>query len=379
LAEDPLELRRLGESVERTMAKVPGIVDLQLEKQLPIPELLVEVDRAHAAARGLNAGEVAQQAQDALYGQVVGNVAVDGQPMEIRVKAAPKDQATPEAIAQLPIFRADGSSVPLGQVAAVREGSGLDYLNHDDGRRFIAVTANVAGVDAGQVAAAVEAAIAREVKLPPGAYVQYGGVWPAQRAALHNILVYCGLALLCVALALLYHFRSGALTLLTLVNIPLSLVGSVAALVLSREPLSVASALGFVAVCGIASRNTILLLSHYLHLIHVEGERFGGEAIVRGSLERLTPMLMTALTAGLALLPLIVSRQSPGKEILGPVAVVIAGGLFSSTLLDLVVTPAAFLLVGRRAADRVPMRLLSAASPPMADAQPGTATGSRRG
>ncbi len=351
--QDPLELRRLGEAVEQTMAKLPGIVDLQLEKQLPIPELLVEVDRPRAAGLGLNAGDVAQQAQDALYGQTVGSIPVDGQAMDLRVKVAPEAQATPEAIAQLPIAGVGGSSVRLGQVAAVREGSGLDYLNHDDGRRFIAVTANVTGSDASQVAAAVERAIARDVPMPTGAHVQYGGVWPAQRAAQHNILLYCGLALVCIALALLYHFRSVALTLLTLFNIPLSLIGSVAALVIAGEPLSVASALGFVAVCGIASRNTILLLSHYLHLIHVEGERFGERAIVRGSLERLTPMLMTALTAGLALLPLIFSRQSPGKEILGPVAVVIAGGLCSSTLLDLVVTPAVFLLVGRRAAARV--------------------------
>jgi CzcA family heavy metal efflux pump len=372
---DPLELRRLGESVERTMAKLPGIVDLQLEKQLPIPELLVQVDRPRAALLGLNAGDVAQQAQDALYGQSVGSVAVDGQAMEVRVKVAPEAQATPEAIARLPIARASGGSVPLGEVAAVREGSGLDYLNHDDGRRFIAVTANVAGGDASQVAAAVERAIARDVVLPAGTHVQYGGVWPAQRAAQHNILLYCGLAFLCIALALLYHFRSVALALLTLFNIPLSLIGSVGALVLSGEPLSVASALGFVAVCGIASRNTILLLSHYLHLIHVEGERFGEQAIVRGSLERLTPMLMTALTAGLALLPLIFSRQSPGKEILGPVAVVIAGGLCSSTLLDLVVTPAAFLLVGRRAAGRASVRVLAPAS--LGDERSGTATGSQ--
>jgi CzcA family heavy metal efflux pump len=376
--QDPLELRRLGEAVERTMAKMPGIVDLQLEKQLPIPELLVDVDRQKAARLGLNAGDVAQQAQDALYGQTVGSVRQDGRPMEIRVKVAPEAQATPEAIARLPIARGDGTSLALGEVATVREGSGLDYLNHDGERRFIAVTANVAGAEPDTIAALVEATIAREVPLPAGTHVEYGGVWPAQRAAQRNILFYCGLALVCITLALLYHFRSVALSVLTLLNIPLSLVGSVGALWIAREPLSVASALGFVAVCGIASRNSILLLSHYLHLVHVEGERFGRQLIVRGSLERLPPMLMTALTAGLALVPLIIGRQLPGKEILGPVAVVIAGGLCSSTLLDLVVTPAAFLLLGRRAATPAEVSVLAAPAP-LGDARAGTAMGSRRG
>jgi HME family heavy-metal exporter len=299
--------------------------------------------------------------------------------MEVRVKVAPEAQATPEAIERLPIFRADGSALDLGEVASVREGSGLDYLNHDDYRRFIAVTANVAGDEPAKVAAQVEQAIAKEVPLPAGSHVEYGGVWPAQQAAQHNILYYCALALLFISLALLYHFRSVALAALTLLNIPLSLVGSVAALWLTGEPLSVASALGFVAVCGIASRNSILLLSHYLHLVHIEGERFGRQLIVRGSLERLPPMLMTALTAGLALLPLLFARQSPGKELLGPVAVVIAGGLCSSTLLDLVVTPAAFLLVGSRAAAPAPVSVLTPSARSPADERSGTAMGSRRG
>jgi CzcA family heavy metal efflux pump len=376
--QDPLELRRLGEAAERTMAKLPGIVDLQLEKQLPIPELLVDVDRQKAARLGINAGDVAQQAQDALYGQTAGSLTMDGRPMEIRVKVAPEAQSTPEAIERLPIARANGTSLALGELATVREGSGLDYLNHDDERRFIAVTANVVDGEPSEVAAAVEQAITREVPLPAGSHVEYGGVWPAQRAAQHNILLYCGLALICIALALLYHFRSIALTLLTLFNVPLSLVGSVAALWLTKEPLSVASALGFVAVCGISSRNSILLLSHYLHLAHAEGERFGRELIVRGSLERLPPMLMTALTAGLALLPLLFARQSPGKEILGPVAVVIAGGLCSSTLLDLIVTPAAFLLVGRRATAPASVSALSPA-PDLGDRPKGKAMGSQRG
>ena len=177
--------------------------------------------------------------------------------------------------------------------------------------------------------------------------MSYGGEWAAEKAAQSRILETSAFALVIVTLALLLHFRSIGLTLLTLANIPLSLIGSVAALWFFDEKISVASALGFVAVCGIASRNTILLLSHYRHLIDFEGERFGEQLVIRGSLERLTPMLMTALTAGLALIPWIVERHRPTAEILGPVALVIAGGLVSSTLLDLLVTPSAFFLWGR--------------------------------
>jgi Cu/Ag efflux pump CusA len=341
-------LRDVAEQARQAMAQVPGILDLQVEKQLLIPELQIEVDRRKAEALGLNPGSVAQQAQESMYGAVAGTLSVGGANEDIRVRLDDRAQRDPAAIAAIPLSL---PGVTLGQVATVREAAGQDYLNHDDGRRFIAVTANAEGRTAAQVAEDVQRAVA-SVPLPPGFTLSYGGVWASQRQAQHAILVFAGVALLLIALALLWHFRSAALVLQTLVNIPLSLIGSVAALLLFREKLSVATLVGFITVCGIASRNTILLLSHYLHLMDREGERFGLDMVVRGSLERLPPMLMTALTAGLAMVPLLLSRQAPGKELLGPTAVVIAGGLVSSTLLDLVVTPAAFLRFGGPASAR---------------------------
>jgi Cu/Ag efflux pump CusA len=348
---DPNRLRELAELARQAMAIVPGIVDLQTERQLLIPEINVEVDRARAAALGLNAGEVAEQAQQGLYGEVVGRVPLEGGPADVRVLLSQAARSDPEALRALDLVGPQGSRVTLGQVAEVREAAGQDYLNHDRGERFIAVTANVHGRDAGQVAAEIEHAIGNSVLLPPGYRVHYGGVWSAQQRAQRSILIFSALAVALIAAALLWHFRSLALTLQTLANIPLSLVGSAAALLLAHEKLSVATAVGFVTVCGIASRNTILLISHYLHLMEQEGEVFGRSMVVRGSLERLPPMLMTALTAGLAVLPLLIGRDQPGKEILAPVAIVIAGGLVSSTLLDLVVTPVAFLWFGRDAAE----------------------------
>ncbi len=348
---DLAALRETAERARESMAGVPGVVDLQIEKQVLVPELRIQVDRTKAEALGLAAGEVTRQAQDAIYGAVAGTMAVDGVQQDIRVRIDDGAVATPARIAALPVSLPGGGSVPLGSVAVVREEAGQDYLNHADGERFIAVTANAAGRDAPSVAQDVERRVSA-LALPAGFHVEYGGVFAAAQRAQRAIALFSVVALLLIAAALLWHFRSVALTLQTLVNIPLSLVGSAAALLLFREKLSVATLVGFVTVCGIASRNTILLLSHYLHLVEKEGEGFSREMIVRGSLERLPPMLMTALTAGLAMVPLLVARHSPGKELLGPIAVVIAGGLVSSTLLDLAVTPAAFLLFGRSSAQR---------------------------
>jgi CzcA family heavy metal efflux pump len=344
-------LRETAELARAAMAGVPGVVDLQVEKQLLIPELQVEVDRHKAEKLGLNPGSVAQQAQEAMYGAVAGTLAVGGANEEIRVRLDDRAQRDPAAIAAIPLGLPGGGHVALGEVATIREAAGQDYLNHDDGRRFIAVTANAEGRTADRVAEDVQRAVGA-VPLPPGFSLSWGGVWASQRRAQQAILVFAALALLLIAAALLWHFRSLALVAQTLVNVPLSLIGSAAALLLFGEKLSVATLVGFITVCGIASRNTILLLSHYLHLMDREGERFGSEMVVRGSLERLPPMLMTALTAGLAMVPLLLSRQAPGKELLGPIAVVIAGGLVSSTLLDLVVTPAAFLRFGGPASVR---------------------------
>ncbi|HUB07016.1 MAG TPA: efflux RND transporter permease subunit [Myxococcales bacterium] len=347
------QLRDAAEKVRQAMAGVPGVADLQVEKQLLIPELQIHVDRERAASLGLNAGDVAQQAQEALYGSVVGSIPVGGTKEDVRVRLEDSAQRSPSVIAALPIALPGGGSVALDRLATVREAAGQDYLNHDDGRRFIAVTANAQGRDVAEVAEDVQRAVAK-VALPSGFSISYGGAWTAEQRARHAILVFSGLALVLVALALLWHFRSIALTLQTLVNVPLAAIGSAAALWLTHGKLSAATLVGFITVCGIASRNTILLLSHYLHLVEDEGETFGEALVVRGSLERLPPMLMTALTAGLAVIPLLVSRDAPGKEILGPIAIVIAGGLVSSTLLDLIVTPAVFLRFGGGAARRTP-------------------------
>ncbi|MCC7111534.1 MAG: efflux RND transporter permease subunit, partial [Deltaproteobacteria bacterium] len=244
-----------------------------------------------------------------------------------------------------------GAKVPLSALADVVEDRGPNQIVHDNAARRIVVSANVAGRDLGSVVAAVRRAV-DALPLAEGTFVTYEGQFESQREATRTIAVLSLFSLLGMVIVLHTHFRSLRLVWQVLVNIPLALIGSVAALWMSGLPFSVATLVGFITLCGIASRNTIMMIDRYLHLVEREGVPFSREMIVKGSLDRLVPVLMTALTAGLALVPLAFAAGAPGKEILHPVAVVILGGLASSTLLDLGVTPAGFFRFGRPALER---------------------------
>jgi Cu/Ag efflux pump CusA len=198
----------------------------------------------------------------------------------------------------------------------------------------------------------IQSVLKEKVQLPKGTYVTLGGQFESQQTASRMILGLGLLSLAAIFIVLYAHFQSAFIALQILLNVPMAFVGGVFALALGDRTLSVASLVAFIALCGISSRNGIMMISHYLHLLTHEGEKFGKEMIIRGSLERLVPVLMTALTAGLALVPLVLSPGAPGREILHPVAVVIFGGLLSSTLLDAVVTPVVFFKFGKSSALR---------------------------
>jgi Cu/Ag efflux pump CusA len=212
------------------------------------------------------------------------------------------------------------------------------------------VSANTEGRDLGSVVGDVKKALA-ESKLPEGYFIELSGQFESQVSATRAIAILSVVSLLGILLVLYAHFGSWMLAFQIMLNIPLALIGSVIAVYLSGGVFSVATLVGFVTLCGIASRNGIMMISHYLHLMAHEGEGFTKEMVVRGSLERLVPVLMTALTAALALVPIAMAAGEPGKEILHPVAVVILGGLISSTLLDMAVTPAVFYAFGRKASE----------------------------
>lgn len=345
-------LRGKAEEVRAVMAQVPGVVDLQVEQQTLIPQLQVRLKREESARLGVQPGAMAEQLEKAFNGVVVGQVLEGQRTFDVLVRYEERARVDAEAFRRALVDTPSGARVPVAAIADVVESRGPNVIHHDHLQRRVVVMANVAGRDLGSAVEEVRERVAASVTLPTGTFLSYEGQFESQQSATRLIALLSLLSLAGMFLVLYAHFRSVRLVAQVMLNIPLALVGSVTAVVLTGQPLSVATLVGFVTLCGIASRNTIMLISHYLHLVEQEGEVFSRELVLRGSLERLVPVLMTALTAGLALVPLALASGAPGKEILHPVATVILGGLISSTLLDLLVTPAVFYRFGRPALER---------------------------
>jgi Cu/Ag efflux pump CusA len=257
----------------------------------------------------------------------------------------------PEKIGDLLIQTPDGRHIPLSLVANIHEVTGPNVINRENGQRRIVIGANTDQRDLESLVKSWQRNVAEQVKLPTGYTLTFEGEYLARQQASKRILILFALVTVVITVLLTGYFRSISLTLQVMLNLPLALAGALAFTWWKIDNISIATLVGFIAVGGVAARNGIMMISHYLHLMRHEGEAFGIPLIARGTQERLIPVLMTALSAGIALVPLVLSPGEPGKEILHPVAVAIVGGLISSTLLDLVVTPAVFYLIGRKAAE----------------------------
>ena len=346
------QLRAKAAEVQAAMATVPGVVDLQTEKQVLVPQVRIEGDRAALARYGLNVGDLNEALETALNGRVVSQVLEGQRTFDLIVRFDDRSRGSLDAIRNALIDTPSGAKVPLSAIAAIEESRGPNVIQHENVQRRIVVSANVSGRDLGRVVEEIQKKVGAQVTLPTGYFITYGGQFESQESATRLIGILSLFSLAAMFLVLFAHFRSVPIVLQILLNIPLALVGSVVAIFLTGGTFSVASLVGFITLTGIACRNTIMMISHYLHLMKEEGESFDMHMVVRGSLERLVPVLMTALTAGLALIPLVLSKGEPGKEILYPVATVILGGLISSTLLDTIVTPAVFFRFGRKSAEK---------------------------
>lgn len=338
-------LRGLAAGVHGRLSQIDGLVDVQIEKQVLIPQQVVRLDYARAAAYGVNPAQLLSALETLVGGARVAQV-IDGNRRFDVVLRLPEAQRSGDALADL-LIETPAGHVPLRLIAAVEEVDGPNQISRDNGRRRIVIAANSDGRDLGVLIQQVRAALAAQA-LPSGYFYSLEGQFQAQEQATRLIGGLSLLSLLLVVVVLYSRYRSWRLTAMILGSIPLALVGSVAALWLSDEQLSVATLVGFITLTGITTRNGILKISHYINLAVFEGESFGRELIVRGSLERLTPVLMTALVTAIALVPLLLAGGSPGKEILHPVAVVIFGGLISATLLDTLLTPVLFWLWGEK-------------------------------
>ena len=343
-------LRGLAEDLRGRMATVPGLVDLLVERQVRVPQLQVRLDYARAALYGVTPAALADSLEKLSNGKVVSQV-VDGQKRFDVVLRLSDPERTTEALAGLLIETPKGR-VPLRTFADVEDTDGPNQVLRENGRRRIVVQANTDGSDMGRIVGGIRAEVAK-LALAQGYSVELEGTFQAQEEAARLIGALSLVSLAMIFTVLYSRYRSTVLALLIMGNVPLALIGSVAALWIAGQPLSVASMVGFITLTGISARNGILKVSHYINLVLHEGERFGPDMVVRGSLERLTPVLMTALSAGFALLPLIVGADAPGKEILHPVAITIFGGLVSATLLDTLLTPVLFLRLGRKPLERL--------------------------
>jgi HME family heavy-metal exporter len=344
-------LRSLAEGLRDRLARIPGMADLQVEKQVRIPQLRVDVDHERAALYGLTPAAVTDALATLSNGRTVSQIVEGNRRFDVVIRLGDEDRST-TGLGDL-LIASPAGRIPLRRVAEVAETDGPNQIMRENAQRRIAVFGNT---DKRRDLAAVVADVRRaidETRWPPGYRAGLEGSFQAQEEASARIGLLSLVALALILTVLYGRYRSLALAGIIMASIPLALVGSVVALWLAGQPLSVASMVGFVTLAGITARNGILKISHYLNLALHEGEAFGPALVVRGSLERLTPVLMTALSAGLALLPLVLGAGEPGREILHPVAVTILGGLVSATLLDAVLTPILFLAFGGHVLERL--------------------------
>jgi heavy-metal exporter, HME family len=338
-------LRAQAENLRQRLSAVNGVVDLEVEKQVLTPQIKVQVDYDRALGLGITPAKLLAELQVLIDGERVTQI-VEGSRRFNLVLRLPEASRGIEGLRNL-MIATPGGRVALSQLASVEESDGPNQISRDDGRRRIVLSANAQGRALSEVVADMRAAIG-DTKLPEGYFITIGGQFQAQEDAsrLIGLLSIASVAL--IFLILYSRYRSAVLAAIIMANIPLALVGAVVGLWLSGQPLSVAALVGFITLAGIAIRNGILKVSHYINLCAFEGESFDTKMLLRGSQERLTPVLMTALVAALALAPLLFEADMPGTEILHPVAVVIFSGLITSTLLDSFLTPAMVALFGRK-------------------------------
>ncbi len=346
--DDLVAIRQVATQVQEELAKQPGVTNAQVQREVMVPEFRIYPNRNRLAQLGLSSGEVAEQLEEGLLGATIGQVQIDSSRIDVvaRFDVASKGNASALRDLALPFEGAES----LGSAADIRLEGGRNRLSHDGGRRVLVVSANYQGKD---IVGAVEAAkqTLESQKLPAGTALSFEGTYKSQKENSRRLalLFLVGLVLI---FGVLYHaFKSLPIVLQIMINIPTAFIGGMIGVWLTGGVISLAHLIGFISLAGIVSRNGIMLISHCLHLVRQEKLPFTPETIMRGTLDRVVPVLMTALTALLALIPFLLAGEDPGKEMLHPLAVVIFGGLTSSTLISLFLTPALFYRFGRKASD----------------------------
>ena len=343
-------LRGQADALRGRLAGIPGIADLEIEKQVLAPQIKVSVNYATAAQYGVPTPQILATLQSLVEGEKVTQVVEGGRRFALVVRL-PESSRSLQGLGQI-LLETPGGPIPLSKIATIEDGDGPNQVSRDDGKRRIVLSANAQGRALSEIVEDIRKVVG-ESKLPEGYFITLGGQFQAQEEASRLVGLLSIVSLVLMFVVLFSRYKSVVLSALIMANIPLALVGAVLGLWLSGQPLSVAALVGFITLAGISVRNGILKVSHYINLMRMEGENFDHKMILRGSLERLAPVLMTALVTAFALAPLLFEAERPGTEILHPVAVVIFSGLISSTLLDTFLTPAMFWLFGRKDVERL--------------------------
>lgn len=335
---DLFRLRALAEEVRGQMETVDGVVDLAVEQQQNVPQIQIRPDRRVMARYGLSIQDVSEMVDVAFAGEVVSQILEGDKMFDLIVRFDEEHRGSIESVQNVTFNLDDGTIVPLAELASIQSRSGPNTISRENVQRKIVVSANVSGRDLRSTVDAIRANVSGNVSFPQGYFVEYGGQFESEAQATRTISLLSIVAIAAIYLLLYLEFGSLKTALLVMVNLPFALIGGIYTVLFTSGIISIASLVGFITLFGIATRNGILMVSHYQNL-RKEGKEFM-QAIRQGAMERLNPILMTALTAGLALIPLALAVGEPGNEIQSPMAQVILGGLLSSTLLNMVVIPA---------------------------------------
>ncbi|MBD2077984.1 efflux RND transporter permease subunit [Phormidium sp. FACHB-592] len=338
------QLRILGQQVNDAMQAVEGIVDLQLEPQIPVEQIQIQFDLVAAARYGLTSGQLSDTIETALNGRVVSQVLEQQQTFDLVVWLKPEARQSLDAIGNLMIDTPSSNKIPLAQVATVRDSTGPNTINRENVSRLIVVAANAQGRALRSVVNDIQTKVKQQVQLPAGYYIQYAGQFEAEARASQNILIFSAIAFIVITIVMYLSVKSVASTAMIMINLPLALVGGVIAVALTGGILSIASLVGFVTLFGVATRNGLLLVDNY-NTKFAAGMPLNA-LLIQGSMERLNAILMTAFTSALGLAPLVIAG-GPGKELLQPLAIVVLGGLFTSTALTLLILPALYARFGK--------------------------------
>jgi CzcA family heavy metal efflux pump len=343
---DLFSLRAIAEDIRFEMSGVEGVVDLSVEQQADISQLRIIPDRTELAKYGMSIADVASMVDTAMAGEVVSKIAEGDRRFDVVVKFDDTLRDSTENIKNMLVDTPSGAKVPLSALARVASAKGPNSISRENVQRKIVVQANVSGRDLRSVYEDIKGNIEKNLRLPAGYHIEYGGQFESEAEAARMIGLLSIASLLLIILILYVEFSSFKTAALVMINLPFALIGGILVVFVTGGVINISSMVGFITLLGIATRNGILLISHYQHLIEAEGKPLK-EAVLQGSMERLRPVLMTALSTGLALVPFAIASDKPGNEILSPLALVILGGLFSSTVLNMMVLPSLYIKYGK--------------------------------